>query len=69
MFLTLCSPNWPNFIAWLLSRFEIFSNLCIVIISFLVYDHEFWNFLSSRFPVWLKKSVQKFKYLKNEKSF
>ena len=26
-------------------------------------------FLSTRFPAWLKKSEQKFKYLKNKKSF
>ena len=32
MFLMLNAINWPNFIVWLLLRFEIFGNMCIVIV-------------------------------------
>ena len=48
------------------------GNICVVIISFPI--GEFINFkitiafLSSRFPIWSKKSGQKSKYQKNEKS-
>ena len=38
MFLVLCCINWPNFIVWLPFLFEILCNMCIVIISFPVYD-------------------------------
>ena len=75
IFLALYSINWPNFIAWLSLLWEILCNIiCVVMIYFPVYDVINFEitlaFLSSsHFPTWPKKSVEKFRYLKNKKSF
>ena len=73
IFLTLYFFNWPNFIAWLRLRFEIFWNICIVIIWCPAYDVISFeinhNFLIKPFFYITKKSRQKSKFLKNEKSF
>ena len=52
---------------------KVMDNMCIVIICLPVYDainfEIDFSFLSSSFPTWAKRSGQKFKYLKYEKSF
>ena len=73
MFLTLDSINWPNFIAWLPLLLEIFVKLCIAIACFPGCDVVNFEinliFLIKAFLYKTKKSLQKFKYLENEKSF
>ena len=57
---------------WLPLLHEILDNMCIAIICFPVCDMNFeltLAFLPTCFPKRSKKSEQKFKYLKNEKSF
>ena len=73
MFLMLYSINWPNFIVWLPSLLEISGNMCIKNVCFPGYDVINFEinliFLISGFFYMTKNSRQKFKYLKNEKSF
>ena len=38
IFLTLCSINWPNLIAWLPLILKILDNICIAIVCLLVWD-------------------------------
>ena len=65
--------DWPNFIVWLPLLCEILDNMCITIVCKL--DCAPWilrltlSFQSSRFSYMAKKSLQKRKYLDNEKSF
>ena len=69
----LYSINWPSFIVWLPLLLEVLGNMCIAIICFLV--DEVINFeinlgfLKKLLSYMTKKSVQKFKYPKIEKSF
>ena len=71
--LMLCSINWPNFIVWLPLIFEILGNTCIATIFFRFMTSDILKLTSAswsrRFRTWTKNSWQKFKYLKNEKSF
>ena len=73
MFLMLYSINWPNFIPWLPLLHKISINMCIIIVCYPVCDvtnfHIYFSFLIKPFSYMTKKSEQKFKYLKNEKSF
>ena len=68
IFFMLYSISWPNWISWLPFLPEILGNMCIVIICCPVCGVINLKltiaFLSSR-----KKTGQKCKYLKNEKSF
>ena len=73
MFLMLYSINWPNFIFWLSLLLEILGNLCVAsvyqpgcdVINFKI------NliFLIKPFLYMSKKSIQRLKYIENEKSF
>ena len=68
------SINWPNFIAWLSLLLEILGNMFILIVfvSQLVASWILKSTLalwSRRFPIWPKKSIWKFKYMKNKRSF
>ena len=72
MFLMLYSPNWPNFIVWLLLLLEILGNMCMAIVF--APDSDVINFkINLSFlikPFYLiKKSRWKFKYLEIEKNF
>ena len=73
MFLMLYSINWPNFIPWLPLLHKISINMCIIIVCYPVCDvtnvHIYFSDLIKPFSYMTKKSEQKFKYLKNEKSF
>ena len=69
----LYSVNWLNFIVWLLLLLEILDNISIAIIGCPVCDVinfkiNLSSFIKPFFCI-TKKSGQKFKYLKNEKSF
>ena len=73
IFLTFYPINCLNFIAWLSLLLKILGNMCIVSFCFPVcdvkkFESEF-NFLIKSFSYKVKKSVQKCKYLTNEKSF
>ena len=65
--------NWPNFFTWLSLLLEILGYMCIVIICCPVCDVIYFqinlSFLIKPFFYITKKSGQKCKYLKNEKSF
>ena len=65
--------NWPNFIAWLLILCEMLVNMCIAIICQPGCDaiNSEINFIFQINPFFymIKKSRQKSKYLKDEKSF
>ena len=61
------SFSWPNFIFWFTLLLDILGNMCIVIISCPV--SEVINFKIKLFFYRTKKSGQKCKYFKNEKSF
>ena len=69
----LYSPNWANFIVWLLLLLEILSNMCIVIIFF-AFD-EVINlklalaFLSSRFLHDQKSQDKNLKYERRKRAF
>ena len=73
MFLMLYSPNWPNFIVWLLLLLEILGNMCMAIVF--VPDSDVINFkinlgfLIKPFFYLIKKSRWKFRYLEIEKNF
>ena len=73
MLLIIYSINWPNLIVWLPLLLEMFGNMCITIVCFQVCDAINFEtspiFLIKPFTCMIKKSRQKFKYLKNEKSF
>ena len=60
--------NWPNFIAWLSSFNEILGNICIINICWKVCEINH-NFLIKPGFYITKRSEQKFKYLKKEKTF
>ena len=69
----LYSVNWQNIIVWLPLLFEISGNMWIVIVCYPVCDvinfEIYLSFLTKPFSYMTKYSEQKFKYLKNEKSF
>ena len=58
--------NWPSFIIWLplpfLLSWDIGHYLCCNCLLTRLWRQEFWNL-----PTFLIKSLQKFKYLENEK--
>ena len=72
-FLTLHFINWPNFILWLPLLLDILCNICIVNVCCQDYDIIIFEinrtFLIKPFFSMIKMSGQKYKYLKNEKSF
>ena len=71
-FILICSINWPSFIVWLSLFREILGNMCIAFVSQVVTSWILMltlPFYSSRFSHMTKKSLQKPKYLENEKSF
>ena len=73
MFLMLYSINWPNAIVWLPLLLEILDNMCITIVCYpgcdvIKFEINF-IFLIKLFCYMTKKLRQKFKYLKNGKSF
>ena len=69
----LCSTNWPNFSVWLPLLLEIWDNICIVTIFCQICEvincEMNLSFLIKTFFYVTKKSEQKCKYPKNEKSF
>ena len=72
IFCKLCSINWFNFIAWLsLLLQKLDNNICIVIICCPDCDAMYFgislNLLIQPFFYIIKKSRQKYKYLKNKK--
>ena len=71
IFLMLYSINWRNFITWLYLLIEILVNMFIANACYCdVTDFEIdLIYLIKPFSFMTKKSRQKFKYLKNEKSF
>ena len=72
IFFMLYPISWPNFIVWLPLRLEAFGNMCIVNIYFPVCDVIKFKVNLSYQAIFLsdqKSREQKFKYLKNEKSF
>ena len=73
IFFMLYSINRPSFIVWLPLLLEILDNIRIVIICCPTWDVIYFeinlSFLIGPFFYITKKSRQKFKYLKNEKSF
>ena len=70
-FLMLYSINWRNFITWLSLLIGILVNMFIANACYCdVIDFEInLIYLIKPFSFMTKKSRQKFKYLKNEKSF
>ena len=73
MFLVYHSINWPNFIDWLPLLLEIFSNMCITVVSWPGYDVIKFKinlmFLIKPFWYMTKRSRQKLKYVENGMSF
>ena len=73
IFIVLYSIIWPNFIVWLPLLLKILGNMCIVIIPCPVCDvinfETIHNSLIKLCFYIIKKSGQKGKYLKNDKSF
>ena len=67
MFLILNPMNGPNFIVWFPFLFEVLDNMYIAIVCFPGCDVM--NFEIKPFLYMTKKSIQKLKYLENEKSF
>ena len=65
--------NWSNFIAWLPLLPEIFRKECIITVCFPAHDiinsEINSGFLIELFLTWAQKSVEKFEFLKNKKSF
>ena len=72
LFPMLYSINWPNFIVWVPLFLEISSNICIVIVSFPVFDvtnfEIYLKFLIKVFSYVIKKSEEKLKYPKIDRS-
>ena len=73
IFLVLYSINWPNFIAWLPILLEILGIMSIAIVCFPGFDVLNFEikliFLIKPFFYLIKNSIQKFKYLENQKNF
>ena len=73
IFLMLHSINWPHFVVRLSLLVEISGSMCIVIICYPVCDvmslEIFLSYLNKTFFCMTKKSEQKFKYRKKDKSF
>ena len=71
----LHSINWLNFIAWLPLIFEICDNvyIAVAVVCFPVFDlinfRIYFSFLNKALSYVSKETEQKFKYLKNKKSF
>ena len=73
IFLFLYAINWPIFIVRLSLLLEISSTMCILIVCYSVFDvitfQIYLAFLFKPFSYMIITSEQKFKYLKNKKSF
>ena len=73
MFLVLYSINWPNFIVKLSLLLDILINMCIAVVCFPGCDIINFEiniiFLIKPLFYMTKRPRQKFKYLKNKKSF
>ena len=72
-FLVLYSITSSDFIVWLPLLLETSSNMCIVIVCYpvrhVINFETYLSLLIKPFSYMTKKSEQKFRYLKNEKSF
>ena len=70
IFLMLCSINWPNFIFWLPTLFDILGNMSIVIIC--LPDCDVINFEinhSVLIKVWQTNRYKYFKILRTKEAF
>ena len=71
--ITLYLINWPNFTAWLLLFLDVLGDMCIAIVCCplctVIHFEINLSLLIKQFSYMIKKSGQKCKYLKNEKSF
>ena len=74
IFLLLYCINWPNLIICLPLLYKILGNMCIAIVckpvcEVMNFEVNLIFFKLSRFSYMTKKSLQKLKYLGNERSF